>query len=143
VRAAAAAFQKADLSDNLISAQALLARVLLAQDKVEEAAHLATDAVRTSQTRPSYPPRFDAALASARVSSAKGKFADTIRETQEVLSQATRYGYLGYELEARLVEAQALAKSGKTSQARASAAALRRDAHARGYIQIEREAAEL
>jgi hypothetical protein len=39
--------------------------------------------------------------------------------------------------------AQALAKSGKLRQAGAMSAELQKDAHARGYKQIERDAADL
>ncbi len=49
---------------------------------------------------------------------------------------------MGYQMESRLVLAQVLARSGKMSQARVQAAALQKDARARGYGRIERAAAK-
>ncbi len=143
LREAASAFQKADMRDLHISCQASLATVLLAESKVTEANQLAATAVETAKSRPTYPPRFDAALASARVATAQGRFADAAKQAQETLRLATRYGYVGYQMEARLAEEQTLAKSGKTAQAQALAAELRKDARAKGYTRIEREAAKL
>jgi len=142
LREAAQVFQKADMRDLLISCNALLARVLLAQGKTAEAGRLASDAVQMAKSRPSRPPQFDAALALASVQKAEGKFADASKAAQDVLNLATRYGYVGYQMESRLVLAQVLARSGKMSQARVQAAALQKDARARGYGRIERAAAK-
>src|SRR5258706_170120 len=136
LREAAQVFLKADMRDLLISCNALLARVLLAQGKTAEAGRLASDAVQMAKSRPSRPPQFDAALALASVQKAKGKFADASESAQDMLSQATRYGYTGYQMESRLVVAQVLAGSGK--HARIQAAALQKDAQAKGYGRIER-----
>jgi ATP/maltotriose-dependent transcriptional regulator MalT len=143
LRDAAQVFQKADLRDLVISCNALLARVLLAQGKTAEASRLASDAVQMAKSRPSRPQQFDAALALAGVQTAEGKFGDAVKAAQEVLNLASRYGYTGYQMESRLVLARVLAGSGKTSQARVQAASLQKDARARGYGRIEREAAKL
>jgi serine/threonine protein kinase/tetratricopeptide (TPR) repeat protein len=143
LRDAALAFQKADMRDLLISCHALLARVLLAQGKTAEAGRLATDSVQMAKSRPSRPPQFDAALALASVRTVEGKFADAAKVAQEVLNLASRYGYAGYQMESRLVLAQVLARSGKASRARVQAAALQKDARAKGYGRIERETAKL
>jgi tetratricopeptide (TPR) repeat protein len=143
LRDAAQAFQKADMRDLLISCNALLARVLLAQGKPTEAGRLAADALRMAKSRPSRPPQFDAALALAGVQTAEGKFGDAAKAAQEVLDQSSRYGYTGYQMESRLVLAQVLARSGKASQSRAQAASLQKDARVKGYGRIEREAAKL
>ncbi|MGA7292342.1 MAG: tetratricopeptide repeat protein, partial [Terriglobales bacterium] len=87
-------FQKADIRDNIVSVQALLVRALVEQGKPAEAAQLLASLMPMAESRPSYPPRFDAALAAARVDSANGKFAEAIRKTQEVRRQASRYGYV-------------------------------------------------
>ena len=143
LRDAAQVFQKADMRDLLISCNALLARVLLAQGKTSEADRLAADAVQKARSRPSRPPQFDAALGLAAVQTPEGKFADAAKAAQEVLNLASRYGYAGYQMESRLTLAQVLARSGKVSQARVQAASLQKDARAKGYGRIEREAAKL
>jgi ATP/maltotriose-dependent transcriptional regulator MalT len=96
-----------------------------------------------AKSRPSRPPQFDAALALASVRTVEGKFADAAKVAQEVLNLASRYGYAGYQMESRLVLAQVLARSGKASRARVQAAALQKDARAKGYGRIERETAKL
>ena len=143
LRDAAQVFQKSDMRDLLISCNALMARVLLAQGKTAEAERLAADAVQMAKSRPSRPPQFDAALALAAVEMAERKFGDAAKAGQEALNLASRYGYTGYQMELRLMLTQLLARSGKTSQARVQAASLQRDARAKGYGRIEREAAKL
>jgi len=143
LRTAAATFQKADLRDLLISCNALLARVLLAEGKTAEAGPLASETLQKAKARPSRPQQFDAALAVAAVQAATGRSGDAEKTTQEVLSVATRYGYVGYQLEARLTMAQVLAKSARSSQARSQAAGLEKDARAKGYGRIQREAGKL
>jgi hypothetical protein len=133
---------KSALNDNLASGNALLARTLLAQGKTANAARLASEAVQVAKKQPARPPQFDAALALAAVHSGEAKFADATKSVQEVLSQAARYGYVGYQIEARLMLVQILAKSGKLSQAHTASAKLQKDAHAKGYGRIEREAAK-
>ena len=143
LRDAGQAFQKADLRDNLVSCNALLARVLLADGKTAEANRLASEAMQMAKSRPVRPPQFDAGLAVAAVQTAEGKFADAKRAAQDVLSQATRYGYVAYQMESRLMLAHVLARSGQASLARAQAGALRKDARAKGYGRVEREAGKI
>lgn len=143
LRTAAATFQKANLADLLISCNALLARVLLAEGKSAEATQLASEAVQRAKSRPSRQQQFDAALAMATVQAASGRFSDASKAAQEVLTQATRYGMVGYQFEARLALAQTLARSGKNAQARSLATPLVKDARAKGFGRIEREAARL
>lgn len=143
LRKAIQTFQKENLTDNLASGNALLARIVLAQGKMAEAASVARDAVKLAKKQPARPPQFDAALALAKLQTVDGKVAEATKTTQEVLRLATRYGYVGYQLESRLVLVEALARSGKTLETRAQAGALRKDARARGYGRVEREAAKL
>jgi tetratricopeptide (TPR) repeat protein/TolB-like protein len=143
LRDAVAAFQKADIKDDLISSQALLAEVLLAEHKATEANQIASNAMQVAQSRPSYPPRFDAALALARIHLETGKLGDAIREAHDVLRTAARYGYVEYQLQARMVETQALAKAGKAREAQGLAIALAKEARARGYLELARRAAQI
>jgi len=140
LRTAAATFQKADLRDLLISCNALLARVLLAEGKTAEASQLASETVQKAKTRPSRPQQFDAALALSEVLAAQRKFPDATKHAEDVLIAANRYGYAGYQLEARLSQIRVLAESGKAQAARAQASALGRDARLRGYGRIAGDA---
>jgi tetratricopeptide (TPR) repeat protein/TolB-like protein len=143
LRAAVETFQKSDMPDELVSGKALLARALLEQGKTAEASSLAMEAMQLARKRPIRAPQFEAGLALVAVQTAEGKFADATNSAQEVLTSATRFGYLGYQMEARLVLVEILAKSGKAAQAHIQAAALQKDARAKGYGRVERAAAKV
>jgi len=143
LRDAVVTFKKIDLRDAVIAADAMLSQVLLAQGKTDEAAKLAFHAAELAKKTTTQAQKFDAALAVARVSVAQGKVAEALRSTQEVLATATRYGFVGYQMDARLLLAETLARSGKQQQARAQATTLVKDAQAKGYGRIEREASKL
>jgi serine/threonine protein kinase/tetratricopeptide (TPR) repeat protein len=143
LRQAAATFEKASLTDLLISAKALLATVLIEQGKTTEAEQLAISAMELAKKRPSRPQQFDGSLALARVRIAQGKSNDANKLALAVLAEAKRYNYVGYQFEARLVQAQALAGQGAKSQARALCQTLQKDARAKGYGRIERETTRL
>jgi tetratricopeptide (TPR) repeat protein/TolB-like protein len=136
-------FQIADMQDNLVSAKALLSRTLLAQNKIADAASLAAEAMQLAKRRAIRSPQFDAGLATAMTQTAQGKFAEATASAQEVLIPATHFGYIGYQMQARLVLAQVLSRSRKTEEARLRATALQKDARAKGYGRVEREAAKI
>ena len=140
LREAAAVFEKSKLDDLLISCQAVLTKVLLAEGKTAEAGQFAADALARARQRPSRPQQFDAALALAEVETAQHKFPEALKRIQDVLTVVTHYGYVGYQLDARLAVVRGHAKAGKMQAARAEAAGLVRDARAKGYGRIAREA---
>ena len=78
---------------------------------MNEAQSAATKAMKLSQQAGSQTPRYEAALASARVNARLGKIADARREMSSVLSSAEQCGYRLYTLQARLALAEVAMKS--------------------------------
>src|SRR5262249_22631795 len=93
-------FQKANMLDLATQCRALQASVLLAQGKIPEASQTAASAQELAKGQNSRQPKFDAALAQARVRIAEGKTGEATSAAQDVLKQSVRYGYVGYQLEA-------------------------------------------
>jgi serine/threonine protein kinase/tetratricopeptide (TPR) repeat protein/TolB-like protein len=136
---AAEAFDRKKMSDAGCQAQTVLSSALLAQSKVAEAqaaAARATDLCRQDAGRTS---RFEAQFAVAGVREQTGDFGDAFKVLETVRSQASRYGYLGYELESRLRLGQLELKSGKRSAGRARLTQLQSDAFSRGFALIARK----
>jgi len=136
---AAGAFDRKKMSDAGCQAQTVLSSALLAQSKVAEAraaAARAADLCRQDAGRTS---RFDAQFAVAGVREQTGNFGDAFKILETVRSQASRYGYLGYELESRLRLGQLELKSGKQSAGRARLTELQSDAFSRGFALIARK----
>ena len=127
------------MSDAGCQAQTVLSSALLAQSKVAEAqaaAARATDLCRQDAGRTS---RFEAQFAVAGVREQTGNFSDAFKILETVRSQASRYGYIGYELESRLRLGQLELKSGKQSAGRARLTQLQSDAFSRGFALIARK----
>jgi hypothetical protein len=142
VRQALDEFHAEKLRDDEVLARAVLARALLAQVKPAEAREqidLATDLVAKS---PMPAVRINYAIAAALVRAATGITADATRSLEATLAEATKYGYLGYQFEARLALAEIEMKSGKTSAGRARLEALQREAAAKGFGLIARKASQ-
>jgi serine/threonine protein kinase/tetratricopeptide (TPR) repeat protein/TolB-like protein len=136
---AAETFDRKKMSDAGCQAQTVLSSALLAQSKVAEAqaaAARATDLCRQDAGRTS---RFEAQFAVAGVREQTGNFGDAFKILETVRSQASRYGYIGYELESRLRLGQLELKSGKQSAGRARLSQLQSDAFSRGFALIARK----
>ncbi len=122
-------------------AESLLARVLLAEGKTQEAeaavARARSLVPRTASVRPS----IVVAIADAQIRSAAGRPSEAIRALQDVVKQATKSGLLQLQLEARLALGEAEAKAGNSAAARTQFLYLERDAKARGFLLIARKAA--
>jgi serine/threonine protein kinase/tetratricopeptide (TPR) repeat protein/TolB-like protein len=137
---AAAGFDRKKMTDAGCEAEAVLTSVLLAQSKVQEAqaaAARATDLCRQDAGRIS---RFEAQFAVAAVQAQGRNFSEAFKILESVHSQASRYGYVGYELEARLRLGQLELKSGRQSAGRAHLTQLQSDALSRGFVLIARKA---
>ena len=142
VRTALEEFQAEKLRDDEIIARTLLARALLMQHKDAEAAReidLAADLARGSPTREV---RMSYAITAARVRGARGGVAEAVKSLEGTLAEARRYGYLGYQLEARLGLGEMEIKSGRTATGRSQLGALEKDANANGFLLIARKAAK-
>ena len=141
VLAAIDTFEHAKLTEFGAAAHAVLTRILLAQGKVNDAQGAAQRALTLSRRTGNRPPRFDAALAGARVRAATGKANEALQDLQAMLAEATKFGYLPYQFEARLAIGEIEMQSGKSSTARPHLEALERDARAKAFLLIARKAA--
>jgi eukaryotic-like serine/threonine-protein kinase len=146
-RQALEVFQKQKIRDDETNAWCILARALLAQGKVAEA----KDAVQhaRSQVAKSQNPeiRWRTAITAARIETAEKSEAHsaagsaTRNELAAIIAKARALGYMGIELDARLVLAEIEMKSGQIAAGRAHLDTIEADAKAKGYNLVARKAA--
>lgn len=140
VRAAAAEFRKEKEIDDEAEALAILSRALIAQEKSVEAQAVMVQARERAAKSHNRALRFVVEIAAARTAAANKQTEEAARILHAVKSEAKRYGYMGYEFEARLVLAEV---TGKTRDRTTShdLAALEQQAKAAGFDLIARKAA--
>jgi DNA-binding winged helix-turn-helix (wHTH) protein/tetratricopeptide (TPR) repeat protein len=138
-RDSAAEFMRVKSIDDEVSANAMIARSLLAQEKLSEAHTVADHAFSFKGS--AFRPRFDAAIAGAAVESASGKSVEANNRLQAVLSQAKKLNFAGYEFRARLELARLQVSTGQTAAGTTQLESLEKEATAKGYILIARKAA--
>ena len=83
----------------------------------------------------------DYAITSVRVLAARGKLAEAKKNLAVTFEESRKYGFLGYQLEARLALGEIEMKSRRNAAGRACLQALERDARAKGFLLIARKAA--
>jgi hypothetical protein len=113
----------------------MLARNLLGQGKLEEAKISAAKAVKFSHQNAVLTPRFETALANARVNAKLGKTAEARAELDAALATARKGGYKLYEYQLRLALIE-MESSSNSRTAAAHATALEKDARAHGALLI-------
>lgn len=139
-RQAAAAFQQRKSADNSAFAFAVLSRALLAQAKTKEAQAASTQAMALSRQGGDREWRFQALLAAGAVEAASGRTAKAVQLMQALDAEASRTGYVPYQLQARFRLAELQLKSnGKLG--RNQLAGVQHDAQAQGFLLIARQAA--
>ena len=84
--------------------------------------------------------RWSVGIVSARVLVARGRPADAKASLRTILAATRKYGFVGYGLEASLALGEAEMKSGETAAGRARLVALEKDATAKGFFLIARQA---
>jgi eukaryotic-like serine/threonine-protein kinase len=139
-RDAAAAFERLKAAESGAVAQAWLSNALLEQGRNAEAAAAADRSVSLARGAASRGPRFEAAIANARVLGATGRAADAVRQLEATIAEANKYGYLPYELQARLTAGRVEKRAGIAGAA-VRLAALERDAKAKGFDLVGTQAA--
>jgi tetratricopeptide (TPR) repeat protein/TolB-like protein/predicted Ser/Thr protein kinase len=133
--------KQGDLDDEL-RADSVLAQALLAHGKAAEATK-EIDSVRAEKLQ-NEEVRLELELATAFVRAASGKPADqsaAIKALGATLGEATKHGFVGYELEARLALGEIEINSGRIAGGRNDLQALERDAKAKGFLLIASKAA--
>jgi len=139
-REAAEEFRKENETDEQAYAEAVLAKALAEQRKYVQAlevTEIANERARKSEDRAV---RVATAIIDARIRAIAGHAADATKELQSTLKEATEFGYVGYQLEARLVLGEVELKSAKPT-ADALLAGLEKQARNKGFGLIARKAA--
>ncbi len=124
--------------DSETSANAILARALLTEQKLSDAGAAAKHAA--SFKSKAFDQRFDSAIASAIVTSANGHVADSEKQLTAIMNEAKRLNFAGYELLARLELCRIQKKSGNSPKPEAFVLSLEKDARERGFLLIARQA---
>jgi outer membrane PBP1 activator LpoA protein len=128
------------LGDKQVAVQALLARALLREGKVAEASK-EIEAVRVLFARSQkQTARFEFELAEAGVLAARGETAKAHAAFDTLLRDASKKGYVGYELEARLASGKTDMVSGQIARGRPQLRKLAEEAEAKGFGLIARKA---
>jgi len=137
-RAAAEASGKLKIPENEAHSDAILAASLLALKRTSEAQAAANQALAASRKADRLS-RFEAAIASAEVSAASGRFSDAVKTLETMRAEARHYGYLIYDMEGRLHLGQMELRVGKAT-GRVALQQLRDEARSDGYLLIARQA---
>jgi tetratricopeptide (TPR) repeat protein len=123
------------------SANAVLARSMITQQRLSEARIAADQAIALSDKSSGFQPHLEAVLAAALLSAASGKTADADKQLEAVILQARKLSSPGYEFSARLELGKVQMKTGQSAAGNAQLTSLQRDAKAKGYLLIARNAA--
>jgi len=99
---AARAYEKTNSAGNGAWAEAVLARNLLAEGKLSEAQAAVLKAVTLAKQSTLQTPRYEVALADARIRAKSGKTAEGLQALAATVSSAHKFGYRLYEYQARL-----------------------------------------
>lgn len=124
-------------------AHAVLARNLLAENKIDEARVAALKAVAVSEQTPSHNGRFEAILASARTQASSGNASSGTEQLRRMLNTARQFHYRLYEYEARLALCEIEAKTKPGATARSSASLLEKEARQQGFLLLATDAHSL
>ncbi len=118
----------------------VLAQSLLAQSKVDEARNSADRAAVFAKQTIDRPSNFLASLANAEVNMRSHKFTEARVALNSVISDSARYGYVGYQYQARLDLAKLNLESGNIAVGKKQLQSLGDDASAKGLLLIARKA---
>jgi len=133
--------REAKMEEDQILSTCLLARALLAQGKYAEAQSELGSVSALDRKEQSLGPRLEFAIVSAMAQDAAGKPSLARESLRRTIAEATKAGFVLYELEAQFALANVGIKSGQVAAARADLEKLERDAKARGFDLIARKAA--
>jgi eukaryotic-like serine/threonine-protein kinase len=140
-RSAAPALDGQNAADRAARCAAILSRALLAQSNTEEAKAAVERAQASAQRTADRSSHFTSALTAAQVYAAKQQFVQGSKLAEMVRAESSRYGYVGFEFEARLALGRLEIRSGNNSVGRVQLQQLQAHARKKGFILIAREAA--
>jgi serine/threonine protein kinase/Tfp pilus assembly protein PilF len=136
-RPAVETFQKIKSVQGEAVAQALIALAQLETGKLADAAATAGRASELAQQGTDRLPRFMTSIVAARTQAASGQTREALHALQAVLSEASKYGYLSVEYEARLATGEIEMRQNREA-ARGQLNALAKDAKEKGFLRIAR-----
>jgi serine/threonine protein kinase/tetratricopeptide (TPR) repeat protein len=139
---AIAGYEKTSSTGNGAWSWAILARNLLGAGKLAEAQIAVAKADALARKSTSQTPRYEVALADARVKASSGKLAEARRELDATLASARKFGYRLYELQARLAIGEIEWTSGSPS-ARVDLSLVEKDARTQGALLVANQAQAL
>jgi tetratricopeptide (TPR) repeat protein len=127
----AAHFEKYNSASNGAWANAILARHLMGEGKLQEAQVAAAKAMKLAQQSPGRAAQYEAALADVLVKARSGKYAEARKEGEAARDSAHKFGYKVYEYQARLALCE-IEMWSASAAAGSDLAALEKDARAHG-----------
>jgi tetratricopeptide (TPR) repeat protein len=137
-REAAQEFRAEKDADQETLAHDRVAQALIAEGKLQDAQSEIDSATRLSAHAESK--KLSLQITSARLSAKKGNTSEALRELSLALGRATDLKLVGYQLLARLAQAETQAAAGDTLSARSGLQRLKADAAGSGYQLIARKA---
>jgi tetratricopeptide (TPR) repeat protein len=132
-------FQKIKSPQGEAVAQALIALAQLETGARTDATPTAERALQLARQGTDRLPRFMTIIVAARVQAANGQSAEALHALQVVLAEASKYGYLSVEYEARLAIGSIEARQGRES-GRSQLRSLAKEGKEKGYLRIARQA---
>jgi eukaryotic-like serine/threonine-protein kinase len=135
-------FRKEGETELEAAAHAIAARSLLVAERPGDAAREIDKADQLLRGTEDREARFLVGIDRARVRAAQANAPEAIAELKPIMAEATKYGYLGYEFEARLALGEIEMKSGHATEGRAHLASLAKEAQAKDFALIARKARE-
>jgi tetratricopeptide (TPR) repeat protein len=144
VREAREVFRKQAVMDDEIQADAVLAEAVLAEGNILEARKEIDAAMKLAANAQNREMHLKMGLVDASIRAASGKADDqatAFKSLGATLAEATRYGFVPYQLETRLALGEIEMKSGHVTDARAHLIALEKEARAKGFGLVAGKAA--
>jgi len=136
-------FQRTHKGDDEIAATAVLAGALLAGGRTGDALQEVTKTAPMAAKSQNLSVQLGFAVAHARSEAASGKIGPAKTILKEALAKATKFGYLGDQLECRLALEEVELKLGKSAASRTRLEQLQKEAKEKGFDLIARKAAAL
>jgi ATP/maltotriose-dependent transcriptional regulator MalT len=136
-------FRKEGIGDDEILANALLARILLAQGKLADAQKEFSEVHDLLAKSQDLSVHLRASVAEAQLAAADGRPQEAIRILQTTIASARKSGYLGYQLESQLALGEVETTSGRTAAGMSLLGEVRSQAQQRGFQLIAYKATRM
>jgi tetratricopeptide (TPR) repeat protein/DNA-binding winged helix-turn-helix (wHTH) protein len=143
LREAIAKLQSLKMVDDEAYAYPILARALVSEGKADEALTTIERGAPVAEKCSDRGVRFVFAIENARTLAAKGRYTEAIASIQHTLADLNKFGYVGYQMEARLVLGETQTEAGKVREGQAGLLALGKDAQEKGFNLVARKVAEV